>query len=77
MVGSFDALKPLIADYRADAAEVYYPFPRPLAGPPSGHTFMRKLVLIFDLGGLERAAQRASSELATEEAPVAGQSRGR
>ena len=34
VVGSYEALKQLIADYRADAAEVYFPFPRPLAGPP-------------------------------------------
>jgi hypothetical protein len=77
VVGSFDAVKALIADYRGDAAEVYFPFPHILAGPPSGHTFMRKLVLVFDRASLARAAQRASSELAAEVAPVAGLSRGR
>jgi hypothetical protein len=63
VVGSYEALKPLIADYRADAAEVYFPFPRPLADPPKGNTFMRKLVMVFEPAGLKRAARRASSEL--------------
>ncbi len=66
VVGSFEALKPLIADYRADAAGVYFPFPHPLQEPPTGNTFMRKLVLVFDRAGLTRASQRASSELAEE-----------
>jgi hypothetical protein len=64
VVGSFEALKALIADYRDDAAEVYFPFPRVLNGPPKGNTFLRKLVVVFDRAGLARAAQRASSELA-------------
>jgi hypothetical protein len=63
VVGSYEALTPLIADYRGDAAEVYFPFPHPLARPPKGNTFMRKLVMVFDYGGLKRAARRASSEL--------------
>ena len=62
-------MQPLIADYRADATEVYFPFPRPLAGPPKGNTFMRKLVMVFDRAGLARAAQRASSELPADELP--------
>ena len=66
VVGSYEALKPLIADYRADAAGVYFPFPHPLQEPPTGNTFMRKLVLVFDRAGLARASQRASSELAEE-----------
>jgi hypothetical protein len=70
VVGSYEALKPLIADYRADAAEVYFPFPRPLTEPPKGNTFMRKLVLVFDRAGLERAAKRASSELPPDEVPT-------
>jgi len=70
VVGSYEALQPLIADYRADAAEVYFPFPHPLAGPPKGNTFMRKLVLVFDAAGLRRAAKRASSELLAGELPA-------
>jgi hypothetical protein len=69
VVGSYDALQPLIADYRAASTTVYFPFPRPLAGAPKGNTFMRKLVMIFDRAGLERAAKRASSELPVEEIP--------
>jgi hypothetical protein len=70
VVGSYEALRPLIADYRADAAEIYFPFPRALTGPPKGNTFMRKLGLVFDRAGLERAAKRASSELPPDEAPL-------
>jgi hypothetical protein len=69
VVGSYEALKPLIADYRADAAQIYFPFPRPLTEPPKGDTFMRKLVLVFDAGGLKRAAKRASSEVSAKQAP--------
>ena len=56
VVGSYDTLTPLIADYRADAAEVYFPFPHPLTGTPKGNTFMRKLVMVFEPAGLKRAA---------------------
>jgi hypothetical protein len=66
IVGSYAALQALIADYRADAAEVYFPFPRPLSGAPRGNTFMRKLVVVFDRAGLTRAAARASSELSAQ-----------
>jgi hypothetical protein len=63
VVGSYEALRPLIAAFSADAAEVYFPFPRPLSGPPTGNTFMRKLVMVFDRAALRRAASRATSEL--------------
>ena len=66
VVGSYAALQPLIADYRIEAAEVYFPFPRLLTGAPKGNTFMRKLVVVFDRAGLKRAAVRASSELSAE-----------
>jgi hypothetical protein len=61
VVGSYEALQPLVADYRGDAAEVYFPFPHLLTGPSKGNTFMRKLVVVFDRAGLQRAATRASS----------------
>jgi hypothetical protein len=70
LVGSYEALAPLIAEYRGDATEVYFPFPHPLAGPPKGNTFMRKLVMVFDFGGLKRAAKRASSELPPGTTPL-------
>jgi hypothetical protein len=69
VVGSYEALKTLIADYRADAAEVYFPFPHPLAETPKGNTFMRKLVMVFEPAGLKRAARRASSELPADTMP--------
>ncbi|HLX36365.1 MAG TPA: hypothetical protein VKR29_01140, partial [Candidatus Binataceae bacterium] len=63
VVGSYLALKSLIGDFRPDAAEVYFPFPRSLDGAPKGNTFMRKLVMIFDRDGLARAAAKASAEI--------------
>jgi hypothetical protein len=63
VVGSYDAIKQLIGDYRTDASEIYFPFPRRLTGRPKGNTFMRKLVMVLDRAGLARAAQRASSGL--------------
>jgi hypothetical protein len=60
VVGSYEALRPLIAKYRADAARVYFPYPRDLADPPQGNTFMRQLVIAFDRDGLARAAAKAS-----------------
>jgi hypothetical protein len=59
VVGSYEALLPLIAKYRADAAHIYFPYPRELTDPPHGNTFMRQLVLAFDRDGLARAASRA------------------
>jgi len=64
VVGSYVALETLIADFRADAAEVYFPFPHPLEARPPGNTFMRKLVMVFDRTGLARAAAKASAESA-------------
>ena len=60
VVGSYEALRPLIAKYRADAARVYFPYPRDLADPPQGNTFMRQLVIAFDRDGLAHAAAKAS-----------------
>ena len=48
VVGSYDALQPLIAKYRARAAKIFFPFPKELTGEPSGDTFMRLLVMVFD-----------------------------
>jgi hypothetical protein len=69
VVGSYDALMPLIDEYRPDAAEVYFPFPHPLTGSPKGNTFMRKLVMVFDPAGLARAAIRARTALPAKELP--------
>jgi hypothetical protein len=60
VVGSIDALRPLIAKYRSDAARIYFPYPREFTDPPHGETFMRQLVIAFDRDGLERAANQAA-----------------
>lgn len=63
VVGSYEALRPLIAKYRAGAARVYFPYPRELSDPPHGETFMRQLVIAFDRAGLARATARAAGEV--------------
>jgi hypothetical protein len=67
VVGSYEALRTLIDDYRSDAAEVYFPFPQLLSAPSTG---MGKLVMVFDRAGLAPAAKRASSELPDGELPA-------
>jgi hypothetical protein len=71
VVGSWNEVKPLVEDYRAEASAVYFPYPHRLDRKPRGDTFMRKLVMVFGRKGLERAAEQARSRLA---APSAGQS---
>jgi hypothetical protein len=56
VVGSYDALRPLIARYRNYASEIFFPFPRQLSDPPHGDTFMRQLVMVFDRESLARVA---------------------
>jgi hypothetical protein len=60
VVGSIEALRPIITKYRGDAARIYFPYPRELTEPPHGDTFMRQLVIAFDRDGLARAAAKAS-----------------
>lgn len=59
VVGSIEALRPVIAKYRGDAARIYFPYPREFTDPPHGDTFMRQLVIAFDRDGLARAAAKA------------------
>ncbi|HEX4209105.1 MAG TPA: hypothetical protein VHY56_01830, partial [Candidatus Binataceae bacterium] len=47
VVGSYEALQPLIKRYRPIAGKVYFPYPKELASPPHGDTFMRLLVIAF------------------------------
>ena len=47
VVGSYPGLRGVINQYRAVAANLYFPYPRPLAGGPHGDTFMRLLVIAF------------------------------
>ncbi len=60
VVGSYAALRPLIAKYRADAARIYFPYPHDLTDPPRGDVFMRQMVIAFDRAGLARAAAEAA-----------------
>ena len=48
IVGSYEALQPLIVKYHARASKVFFPFPKELKGEPSGDTFLRLLVMVFD-----------------------------
>jgi hypothetical protein len=52
VVGSYEALQSLIERYRPLATSVYFPYPKELAGPPRGDTFMRLLVIAFKAGAL-------------------------
>ncbi|MBI3758589.1 MAG: hypothetical protein HY269_02405, partial [Deltaproteobacteria bacterium] len=60
VVGSIEALRPIIAKYHDDAVRIYFPYPRELTEPPHGDTFMRQLVIAFDRDGLARAAAKSS-----------------
>ncbi len=60
VVGSYDAVKPIINAYGPLALRVYFPYPKRLVGPPKGNPFMRKLVMVFDRQGLARAARMAA-----------------
>ena len=58
VVGSYEALTPIIAKYRGEAVQIYFPYPRALTGNPKGNTFMRMLVMVFNREGLAHAAPR-------------------
>lgn len=62
VVGSYEALAPTIGKYRQDAARVFFPYPKELNGVPTGDTFMRLLVMVFDRRGLAHAAAQAPAE---------------
>ncbi len=47
VVGTYEALRPLIEQYKTKASAVFFPFPKQLTGTPSGDTFMRLLVMTF------------------------------
>ncbi|HXR26200.1 MAG TPA: hypothetical protein VN742_12610, partial [Candidatus Binataceae bacterium] len=48
IVGSYEAVQPLIAKYRPRAAKIFFPYPKELNGEPTGDTFLRLLVIVFD-----------------------------
>ncbi len=59
VVGSYAAIEPIVARYRENAAQVFFPYPKVLKGVPAGDTFMRLLVMVFNRAGLPRAATQA------------------
>jgi hypothetical protein len=62
IVGSYDALRPLIAKYRTHAAKIFFPFPKELEGEPTGDTFMRLLVMVFDRRAIAAMPAMESAE---------------
>jgi hypothetical protein len=60
--GSYEALRPLIAEYGADSTGIYFPFPRKLATAQSATRFEDSvpalMVMEFTPAGLARAAAR-------------------
>jgi hypothetical protein len=56
IVGSYDAIAPIVAKYRSNATRVLFPYPKELTGFPRGDNFMRLLVIVFDRAALSRAA---------------------
>jgi len=61
VVGSYEAVKPLIDRYRSHARAVFFPFPKAYEDPPRGDTFMRLLVMVFDRDTLKSLARANSS----------------
>jgi hypothetical protein len=47
VVGSYDALRPLLERYRPLAEQIYFPYPRKLTSEVAGNTFMRLMVIAF------------------------------
>ena len=56
---SYECVQRLVARYGANAAETYFPYPRPLTPAPSGSLFQRKLVMVFSRDALTKAAANA------------------
>jgi hypothetical protein len=64
VVGTYEGLTPVIAKYRSNAGQVFFPYPKELEGVPAGDTFMRLLVMLFDPTGLAHAAAQAAESTA-------------
>jgi hypothetical protein len=63
---SYACVEGLVARFGANAAETYFPYPRPLESAPSGDLFQRKLVMVFTPEALARAAAGARNVSAGE-----------
>jgi hypothetical protein len=62
VMGTYDALKPVIEDYRRDAYKIFFPAPRILA-PEAEDEGRGLLLMVFDTGGLARAETKAAASL--------------
>ena len=60
---SYACVQRLIARFGANAAETYFPYPRPLESAPSGDLFQRKFVMVFTRDALAHAAASARDGL--------------
>ena len=64
MEGSYEAVQPLIAQYRRDSTDIYFPFPRKLDAPPSAmqtrNSAPALMVMEFTPAGLASAAARVA-----------------
>src|SRR5208282_3788860 len=56
---SYACVQRLVARFGAEAAETYFPYPRPLESHPTGDLFQRKLVMVFTREALAHAAASA------------------
>ena len=60
IVGDYDTLKPLVDEYRADATDIFFPYPNKLAKAPKRG--IGQLLIILTPDGLERAASKTITE---------------
>jgi hypothetical protein len=67
--GWYDALKPIIRNYGADATEIYFPYPV-LLSPTSMPRESAMMVMTFDRAGLARAAASAMRGESVHSHPV-------
>jgi hypothetical protein len=58
MAGDYQDLKSLINNYRPEAVNIFFPFPKKLMGQPKQNAYGR-LVIMFTPSGLEQAARKA------------------
>jgi hypothetical protein len=62
VMGTYDAMKPVIDDYRRDAYKIFFPAPRILA-PEAKDEGRGLLLMVFDTDGLARAETKAVASL--------------
>jgi len=63
VIGTYEALKPLIDRYKAEASAIYFPYPTPLTRSRADVTKENAMmVMAFDRAGLERAVESTERE---------------